>query len=308
MASFYCDLPLGIDEKQVAGDKQGFIESIVYLLGLGKGKTRGAKGNGLQAFQSWRTVVITTGEEPLSSSSSTGGVKTRTMEIYGQPIPDKQVAADVYAWTQKSHGTAGVTWINKVIDAMAKEPNLFIDDYKTFMDKLAGEHEENIKSHMAALSLICVADYYASQWIFGLDQDAAYTQAVVLAEHVIGLLETAAESDDANRAYEYFISWVTANNDSFYHDYPNTDDECAARYFNGKIYYGFIRDKNVFVLPHIFDQAMKQGGFNCVRVMKDWKEKGWLVTGNSDDKKRLKIRQYDPYSKNKLYFIGIQKN
>jgi putative DNA primase/helicase len=47
MASFYCDLPLGIDEKQVAGDKQGFIESIVYLLGLGKGKTRGAKGGGM---------------------------------------------------------------------------------------------------------------------------------------------------------------------------------------------------------------------------------------------------------------------
>ena len=30
LAAFYCDLPLGIDERQVVGDKQGFVESPVY--------------------------------------------------------------------------------------------------------------------------------------------------------------------------------------------------------------------------------------------------------------------------------------
>jgi hypothetical protein len=284
MASFYCDLPFGIDEKQAAGDKQGFIESIIYLLGLGKGKARGAKGGGVQAFTSWRTVVLTTGEEPLSSSSSTGGVKTRTMEIYGQPIPDKQIAADVYAWTQKYHGTAGVTWINKIIDAMVKGPDLFIDDYKTFMDKLTGEHEENIKSHIAALALISVADYYASQWIFALDQDTAYTQAVTLAEHVIGLLETAVEADDTQRAYDYLMSWYGVN--AKYFD-DNKDREC----------YGYLRQTYIYFYPTIFDKALKDGGFNTRRVLRDFAEKDLIKTESpgKDGKRRYRVRLQESY-------------
>lgn len=32
LAGFYCDLPIGIDERQVIGDKQDLIESMVYML------------------------------------------------------------------------------------------------------------------------------------------------------------------------------------------------------------------------------------------------------------------------------------
>jgi putative DNA primase/helicase len=38
LIAFYCDLPLGLDERQVVGDKQGFINSLIYLLGLGNQK------------------------------------------------------------------------------------------------------------------------------------------------------------------------------------------------------------------------------------------------------------------------------
>ena len=34
-ASFYCDLPLGIDERQLAGNNQNSLEKIVYMISSG---------------------------------------------------------------------------------------------------------------------------------------------------------------------------------------------------------------------------------------------------------------------------------
>ena len=282
MASFYCDLPLGIDEKQVAGDKQGFIESIVYLLGLGKGKARGAKGGGIQAFNSWRTVVLTTGEEPLSNSSSTGGIKTRAMELYGIPIPDKEISTDIYSWTKKYHGTAGVTWINKIIDALAKDPNVFANDYQLIAEKLAGKYLENIKSHLSALALIAVADYYASRWIFGIDQDKAFDEALALVEHVAGILETAAEADDCRRAYDYLMSWYGVNIEYFCHS--------GSGGFSQQQRWGFSRPGKIYIYPTVFEKALKEGGYNVNRVLRDFAEAGLIETTNDGDKRRFKVK------------------
>jgi len=69
MAGFYNDLPLGIDERQLAGAKQESLEKIVYMLASGTGRARGSKGGGLQALNTWRTVALATGEEPLSTET-----------------------------------------------------------------------------------------------------------------------------------------------------------------------------------------------------------------------------------------------
>src|SRR5690606_36839499 len=104
MAAMYSDLPLLVDERQVVGDKQGTVEALVYMLGLGKGKTRGRKGGGLQNTQTWRTIIITTGEEPLSTDSSAAGVKTLALECYGQPFGGhEQAARETYAILSQHH-------------------------------------------------------------------------------------------------------------------------------------------------------------------------------------------------------------
>lgn len=43
MAAFYCDLPLCIDERQLAGNNQGGLEKIVYMIASGMGRARGSK-------------------------------------------------------------------------------------------------------------------------------------------------------------------------------------------------------------------------------------------------------------------------
>ena len=92
-ATLFNDLPIGIDEKQVAGDNQSFIENLVYMLGTGSGKLRGSKNGGTQAVGNWRSIILTTGEEPISTMTSNSGIVTRALEITGKPFYSTDDAA-----------------------------------------------------------------------------------------------------------------------------------------------------------------------------------------------------------------------
>ena len=114
-AAFYCDLPLGIDERQLAGNNQGALEKIVYMIASGTGKIRGSKGGGLQTIHQWRTVALATGEEPLSTETTQTGVSTRVLEIYGGPFDNEADAALMHQQSATDCGWAGPAFIEKIL-------------------------------------------------------------------------------------------------------------------------------------------------------------------------------------------------
>ncbi len=80
LAGFYNDLPLALDEKQV-NKSQTDLEKIVYMLSSGISRIRGNKTGGVQAMNSWKTIILATGEETISTTNTTTGVQTRCLEI-----------------------------------------------------------------------------------------------------------------------------------------------------------------------------------------------------------------------------------
>jgi len=291
LAAFYCDLPLGIDERQVIGDKHGFVESLIYLLGLGKGKVRGSKSGGLQTFTQWRCVVLSTGEEPLSTDGSMGGIKTRVLELYGRPIPNEDLAMRVHQETGLYFGTAGPEFVRRILGSGIDFQNEFMQIQEVLKERFL----DHIGSHISAIAVIMLADYLASQWIFGLDEDKAFDEAVALAETVAGMLETAAEADDGLRAYEYLMSWYGVNADRF------KDSAYPERY-------GMLDGGVIYIYPTIFDKAMKEGGFNPNRMLRDWAERGWIETEMTDGKTRFKVRKYDRGLGKQTRFVGIRSD
>lgn len=110
-ASMLCDLPLCIDE---AGTSEASERTkSTYMLVNGTGRTRGAKDGGLRDGHSWRTVVISTGEERLVSTNAPTGAQVRVIDL----------AVDGFgAWGAKEidackrdaeahHGQIGRAWI-----------------------------------------------------------------------------------------------------------------------------------------------------------------------------------------------------
>lgn len=276
LAGFYSDLPLGVDERQVVGDKQNFIESLVYLLGMGKGKARGAKNGGLQAFKAWRTIAITTGEEPLSGDQSQTGVKTRVLELWGQPFDDEAAARKVHLLSGQHYGWAGPKFIECLLQDAAAHPGQLRKDYEALVEHLQAKAPDAMGSHITALAVCCLADCCSSQWIFGLTEGEAQDQALALAETALQKLESAAALDYSTKALEWVESWLVQNISKF------RDNDRGDRY-------GEVRaDLNrIYILPSALEPALKTAGFNSRRVLQDFADQGLIDVDK--DRKRFKM-------------------
>jgi putative DNA primase/helicase len=294
LANYHCDLPLGIDERQVAGNKQEFIEGLVYLLSLGKGKTRGAKEGGRQVTSSWRTIAITNGEESLSSESSTGGINTRVMELYGQPLSDIDFARSLHFQFANNYGYAGQEYIKKLIEYDKSDLRC---KYESVINRLVKENPQNVSSHLPALATIMIADYLVGMWIYGLEEEESLRQSIEMSKEIVGQLTTAIEADDSVRAYDYLVSQFQSN---------------YARFTDGSytdVRYGFHDAVFIYFYPHIFSKIMEEGKFNPQRALRDWSEQNIIdtcVIGN-DKKKRFKIRKKDPYTQTQTFFVAVRK-
>ncbi len=289
LAALYADLPLVVDERQVMGDKQGMVESLVYMLGLGKGKVRGARDGGVQATATWRTIIITTGEEPLSTDASAAGVKTRALEWYGEPFEgEENEAREGYAFLKRHHGHAGPRFIAALQGALGVDPEMVRRDFEQARTLLQGRSRDAQGSHVATVAVVALADFYASQWIFGADEAAAFQESVALAGMVLGQTETAAEVDQATRALEWVRSWVAQHRPKFVGD---TSEE-----------YGWFGQPEhgdggyVYIYPSAFQRCMKEGGFSERRTLRDFVERGWVLSDfrHADGKRRFKVRRRKP--------------
>lgn len=162
-ASFYCDLPLGIDERQLAGRNQEGLEKTIYMIASGTGKIRGSKGGGLQATHQWRTVALATGEEPLSTETSQTGVSTRVLEIYGGPFDDERSASLMHQESGENCGWAGPEFVEHLIDL---DEASVCEKYDEMVAYVGSISQGKSGSHIAGIAAVALADAMVDTWLF----------------------------------------------------------------------------------------------------------------------------------------------
>lgn len=167
-AAFYNDLPLGIDERQLAGRNQDSLENTVYMIGSGKGRVRGSKGGGLQATKQWRTVALATGEEPISTETSQTGVSTRVLEIYGGPFDSEAEAGEMHQKAPQNCGHAGPAFVRELIRTDWETINDAYDEMRRYVTGVAAGKSG---SHIAGISAVALADAMLDTWIFRKERD-----------------------------------------------------------------------------------------------------------------------------------------
>jgi hypothetical protein len=179
MAGFFCDLPLGIDERQLAGQKQESLEKIVYMLASGTGRGRGSKDGGLQEIRNWRSVILATGEEPISKATSQTGVDTRMIEVVGAPFDSEQDASKMHQDCALNCGWAGPAFIQYIFDT---GESAIIDEYQRMFNFVQDCLGSTNGSHVASVAAVATADEMLSRALFHEtpEQASAETQAMVL--------------------------------------------------------------------------------------------------------------------------------
>ena len=289
-ASFYCDLPLGIDERQLAGNNQNSLEKIVYMIASGTGKIRGAKSGGIQAMHTWRTVALATGEEPLSTETSQTGVSTRVLEIYGGPFDDEREASMMHQQSAINCGWAGPAFIGMLMHTDERSITSKYDEMMQFVYQLS---KGKSGSHIAGIAAVALTDAIIDTWLFessewlhryevgGFDTKEArdnpealqiapesWERAKEMARNILKEQMDADVGDVNENATQYIIDWILSNKDSF-----------GERVYGTCL--GLIQGPEVYIFPSMLTQALTKAGYSSRKTMKYLADKNLIGTTTS---------------------------
>ena len=275
-ATLFNDLPIGIDEKQVAGDNQGFIDNMIYMLGAGSGKLRGNKTGGTQAVGNWRSFILTTGEEPISTMTSQTGIITRVLEITGAPFYSTDEAAKMHEISENYHGTAGKKFVEELMIKYPKR-NVLKEQYKDIVERLKKDTENKISTHITAVATIILADMLQSEFLFHDEKSTIEERSYEMGLDLLNKLSTATESDIVEKAYEFIHSWVVSNKKSF--------ETIDARGISQNITYtheryGIIDRGMYYILPHILQSVLDKQKISYRKVLKGLADRNYIEKDN----------------------------
>ena len=253
-AAFYCDLPLGIDERQLAGNNQGALEKIVYMIASGTGKIRGSKGGGLQTIHQWRTVALATGEEPLSTETTQTGVSTRVLEIYGGPFDNEADAALMHQQSATDCGWAGPAFIEKILQM---DERRIVELYEEMQNYVRTVSEGKNGSHIAGIAAVALADALIDTWFFGGEWAVSWASAKQMASDILVNQVESNATDVNENAVQFIVDWVLSNKAYFG---PNTVGTCL----------GFTSEtgNTAYIFPSMLNQALTKAGYSYRKTMK----------------------------------------
>ena len=241
------------------------VENIIYSLGNGFGRLRGAKEGSIQETMSWRNNVITSGEQPMSKESSNDGVLTRVLELYGKPTENENTAHTFHLVSENNYGFAGRIFLKYLINEVLKTKGKVQRDFENLRKNIGRKCAKNCdNSHLDNVAVVCLGDYYSSMCVFGERPEIAWNEAIELGTKILENCEEFQKSDTIERAWDFVTGWIASNKNRFSPD----STPC----------FGKIEEDMVYVIPNILREALEENGFDYSKVTRGFKERGYIET------------------------------
>ena len=271
-------LPLGLDELQALAEKRMTVESIVYSLGIGFGKLRGAKNGGLQKTLQWRNIILSTGEMPLIRENSMDGVGSRVLELYGRPIADESTARELHQVSERNYGHAGKRYIEYLTEEILSEEGALEKLYRKMQNRLREEYQKNHVDdpgvHFDNIAALCLGDYLSGVSVFMLSEEESWTQAVRLGTELLENNAQLQPEDSIQRAWDFTVDWVGSNREHF-RSYINS----------GLTRYGSFAAEHVNIIQSVYRKALEDAGFSYAKSIKGFVSRGWFESFTDADGK-----------------------
>ena len=273
-------LPFGLDELQALADKRMTVESIVYSLGNGFGKLRGAKDGGLQKTLQWRNIILSTGEMPLIRENSMDGVGSRVLELYGRPIADEVTARALHQVSERSYGHAGKQYIAYLLQEVLSVNGELEALYRSMQDRLhemyTRQHGGDPGVHFDNIAVLCLGDYLSGVSVFTLTPDDAWDQAMALGMALLDNNLQLRVEDSIQRAWDFTVDWIGSNKAHF-----------SSILCRGLPRYGSIAPKHVNIIQSVYRKALEDAGFSYAKSVKGFVSRGLFDSfTDADGKKR----------------------
>lgn len=284
LANYFNDLPLALDEKQV-NKSQKNIEQIVYTLANGIGRIRGNKSGGIQQMNNWHTIILATGEETLSTSSSSTGVSTRCLELEGSPFNNNEEKAQkIYEVFSHCYGTAGKQFIKILIDKYLQNNYQELKDkFKEVKTKIKESTLNDISSYIDSVSVVTLADIIVSKEFFNeKTEDLSYAMGL----EILDSLSKQKDIDVVEKCYEQICSWLLSNY-RFFDIYTHSakkenenfrfEDIQPQTYTNSKTL-GLYEKGTYYVLRGVLEEFLTKNGFSYNEMVREFAKRNYILS------------------------------
>ena len=143
-------LPFIVDDTKRAKRPED-VARVLYTAAQGRGKGRG-RPNGIAQTGTWRTVTISSGEQPATSFTNDGGTRGRVLTITGSPFPDgsSKLVNSLNSGLLEHYGHGYAVVIPWLVENIEDRKDEWKRSYTSWRDHFTGKSTDNVGSRLAA--------------------------------------------------------------------------------------------------------------------------------------------------------------
>ena len=267
-AAFLNNLPLCLDELQLAKDLKGRTNFDVYKLAQGVGRTRGNRSGGVDLTPTWRNCILTTGESPLTGQAAGAGAVNRVIDIECRSA--QAVIRDgmrVSGIIKRNYGFAGRIFVEELYRPGVLER--VTERYRLLFQKL-NDMDTTEKQAMAAAAII-LADELACEWIF------QGTEHPLTMEQISEFLASRAAVSAGDRGYRYLCDWVTQHSNQLVGRSDHVD------------VLGALDDNRAYIIRSVFERVLQEAGYSTAAMISYLKQEHLIETRGRNNTKGKRI-------------------
>lgn len=267
-AAFLNNLPLCLDELQLAKDLKGCTNFDVYKLAQGVGRTRGNRSGGVDLTPTWRNCILTTGESPLTGQAAGAGAVNRVLDIECRSA--QAVIRDgmrISSIIKRNYGFAGRIFVEELYQPGVLEQ--VTERYRQLFQQL-NDMDTTEKQAMAAAAII-LADELACRWIF------QGTERPLTIEQISEFLASRAAVSAGDRGYQYLCDWVTQHS-----------NQLVGRSDTVEVL-GALDGNRAYIIRSVFERILQDAGYSTAAMISYLKQEHLIETRGRNNTKGKRI-------------------
>ena len=281
-AGVLCDLPIALNEGQlVAPQDRPKAGALLYALIEGAGRTKGALGRlGLASVDDWRTVLVSTSEEGITTWAPTDGVKARIMVIRDPATATAAQSERLMAALRRHHGHL----FPRIVAGLVGLPHDQLEEARADYAARLDAYAASARSHVGRRAAQYMAVIDIAEKLIHDRHHVERPSVDVLGWAWARILAEAGEADQALRALETTWTWISACDAAF-----SRGDATSGQKMPGGGWLGWSLADSRFVgiVPERLYEMLGRAGYGHPdSILAQWRDRGWIVC----DKGRLKHR------------------
>ena len=302
------DLPAIIEDIDGVNDDKSkkVIATLPYQFFNNTGRLRAKKTGGNDTILDFSGSLITNGEHPLTTDTSSGGGKRRVMEIKGEDkIFSDEEAREIYSIIEENYGLFGRDWIEYIKTHKEEMKNDYINITRG-EEGLFKEFTNKIPLHISNMAAIMTASVHFYKNFLGIAEDKAFNMALDSTRRILQILPNEVEIADYIRSKEYIRDWIDSHPKNFMQPVPSEDGKFIDAQAEAYETFGVIRDTYVAIYPSKFKEMLTGYNFSAEMITKQLADSSFITRGDRNNIAKLikfnnKPKRMIVIEKDKLY-------